>query len=53
MPKIKGVAVLGQVKFIKKNYKNVLDNVISALPAESAQNFDEKEGRFSDEITQS
>ena len=37
MPMVKGVAVLGQVKFIKKNYKNVLDNVISALPAESAK----------------
>jgi hypothetical protein len=37
MPKVKGVAVIGLIKFIKKNYKDTLSQVIDALPAESAK----------------
>lgn len=37
MAQVSGVAVLGQIKFIKKNYKDVLSKVIEALPSESAK----------------
>ncbi len=37
MPKVKGVAVSGLIKFIKKNYKDTLSKVVDALPAESAK----------------
>ncbi len=37
MPKVKGVAILLIIKFVKKNYKDVLGKVIDALPAESAK----------------
>jgi hypothetical protein len=37
MAKVKGVAVLGLIKFIKKNHKDVLNKLIDALPPESAK----------------
>ena len=37
MPRVKGVAILLLIKFVKKNYKDVLSRVIDALPPESAK----------------
>ncbi len=37
MAQVKGVAILGQVKFIKKNHHDVLPRVVDALPPESAK----------------
>ncbi len=37
MPKVKGVAILGMIKFIKKNFKDALPRVIKALPPESSK----------------
>lgn len=37
MAQVKGVAILGQVKFIKKTHKDVLTKVIDVLPPESAK----------------
>jgi hypothetical protein len=37
MAKVKGVAISGLIKFIKKNHKDVLSKVIDILPSESAK----------------
>jgi hypothetical protein len=37
MAKVKGVALLGVIKFIKKNHKDVLSKVVDALPPESGK----------------
>ncbi len=37
MANVSGVAILGLIKFIKKNNKKVLDKIIDALPPESAK----------------
>ena len=37
MAQVKGVSILGLIKFIKKNYKDNLNKVITALPSESAK----------------
>ncbi len=36
MAQVKGVAIIGLIKFIKKNYKDSLDQVVNALPSDSA-----------------
>ncbi len=41
MPKVKGVAILGLIKFIKKNMQDVLPKVISSLSPETRKYMDE------------
>jgi len=41
MAQVKGVAILGLIKYIKKFHKNELDKIVKALPAESAKYMEE------------
>jgi hypothetical protein len=41
MAQVKGIAILGLIKFIKKYHKNELDKIVKALPAESAKYMEE------------
>ncbi len=41
MAQVKGVAILGLIKFIKKNMKDTFQNIINALPSDTKEHMDE------------